>query len=59
MGAFIQHEALDAAGATPFCLSFQCIKLPPVMTSYAIIALTATFLSYGPTGPLTTSAKKP
>ena len=30
----IQHEALEAAGATPFCLSFQCIKLPPVMTSH-------------------------
>ena len=29
----IRHEALEAAGATPFCLSFQCIKLPPVMTS--------------------------
>ena len=29
----IWHEALDAAGATPFCLSFQCIKFPPVMTS--------------------------
>ena len=31
----IQHEALKTAGATPFCLSFQCIKLPPVMTSHA------------------------
>ena len=43
----IRHEALKAASATPFPLSFQkCIKLPPVMTSYAIIALTTTFLSY-------------
>ena len=31
----IRHEALEAAGPTPFCLSFQCIKLPPVMTSHA------------------------
>ena len=30
----IRHEALEAAGPTPFCLSFQCIKLPPVMTSH-------------------------
>ena len=42
----VQHEALKAACATPFPLSFQSIKLPPVMTSYAIIALTTTFLSY-------------
>ena len=26
----IRHEALEAAGPTPFCLSFQCIKLQPV-----------------------------
>ena len=29
----IRHKALEAAGPTPFCLSFQCIKLPPVMMS--------------------------
>ena len=31
----IRQEALEAAGPTPFCLSFQCIKLPPEMTSHA------------------------
>ena len=42
----IRHEALKAADATSLPLPFQCIKLPPVMTSYAIIAVTTTFLSY-------------
>ena len=33
----IQHKALETAGATPFCLSFQCIELPAVMPSYAVM----------------------
>ena len=33
----IRHKALKAADAIPLCLSFQCNKVPPVMTSLQLL----------------------
>ena len=48
----IWDRSLEVAGATPFRLSFQCIKVPPAMMSYAIITYNCNIPELRATGPL-------